>query len=418
MAFVYLFVAFIFLLYIKKTEKTFLVPSSLIVLTWGIFPFFYSLGPLGLYPLSNYTHFVILLSLFSFFIAYYLFHFGNGAFNRTQSPFIWCSNDINYKILIILNLMVAIWLYPKVIENWTQLIIVGMANQRRLGFESMGTLNSSIYDVFAKPVIIASTAIWSIDLFRPNGNVILRRFLFILIILNVVAETIIFAARATTVKIIYFLLFSYFFVHRHDITKKVKLKVLSIVGLISGALAFVTSLRNVGLDTGSSFWETIIVYYVPSFGLLDYYITHPSFSMLDTEHLTYGTCIFGFIYNAIQSVIILLFGGKYQGTDYMVTQITSANVPISPILETNAMCTADYCFLRDFGIFGVILGFSLCAAVIVKIRNNYYRFPNIRNSAFYVFFLYSTFRLSICYDFLFPSAFMTVIFILVGTRRT
>ena len=212
--------------------------------------------------------------------------------------------------------------------------------------------------------------------------------------------------------------FSFFFLKRNKSGKSAKgakWKLLIMLFFMYEVIAYITAGRNENLDENSSIIGTLIGYYIAPFSFLNYYLEHPDYSLLGVEHMTYGTCIIGCIYNFFCTVATFLFKVPYAGTDYIITALTQVPVPVAKSWELNAACTAVYPFMKDFGFFGVIIGFTLCALLTVNIKKNYFKNPTLRNGALYVYILFTIFRLSEQYDFLFPSALATLLYIYIGT---
>ena len=293
------------------------------------------------------------------------------------------------------------------------LSLLGWAMQRDATTESFGgTLEQVIYGTFAQPVVFASLAILSVWIFKKKK---INKLFLALVIVNILQDVVIFAARATLIKAILYIIISFLFLRKNTFSIKQTLSFTVILAALFIIIAFVTGERNVGTDWG--IWETIVVYYIASFNLLDYYLQHPTFSQLTFSDWTYGSCILGGFYNFIPSALYVLYNVPYFGTDNIVTQITAQNVEVASNISMNAACTADYAFLKDFGYLGIIAGFALMARLLVKIKTSYEKAPTIGHSALYVFFIYEVFRLSGFYDFLFPSYVITFFLIWFLTRK-
>lgn len=411
MAVVYITLSLILFLVIKVQEGTIRTPISLFVLAWSVFPAINSFRPCGLYELSLETHFCILLSLFSFVLAYYAFK--KKQPKPTIKHYSEDTDSLNVKVLIILNAGVAAWLLTKISRARENLLLMGMAAQRDMVTENFGdTIEQVIYGTFAQPIVFASLAILSVLFFR---NKKINLIFLILVFANIGLDVVVFAARATLIKFVFYVLISFFFLRLKKYSRKQKLGFGFIIAAILFFVILISEGRNEGTGWGVS--ETFVIYYIAPFNVLDYYINHPAFSQLTLDKLTYGTCMFGGLYNFIPSGLYVLFHTPYFGTDHLLTQVSAQSVDVAPNISMNAACTADYAFLKDFSYLGIIIGFSIMAWLLVKIKKSYERCPSIRHAAFYVFFIYEVFRLSIYHDFLFSSYVITFFVIWFLTRR-
>ena len=208
------------------------------------------------------------------------------------------------------------------------------------------------------------------------------------------------------------LFLSYFCKIRKKSKKQVITALLLVIPLLL-VVAFVTSQRMAGFSA----FDSIAMYYVAPFSLFNYYIENPSFSQLGMDGLQYGTATFGFIYNIIRSGLYIVFHVPYNGSDYIITQVTAVSVQVGSKVSINAGCTAIYIFMRDFGLLGIIIGFALMAFFVSFTHKRFLRRPSTRTGAIFVVALYTIFRLSSFYDLMSPGFFFTLIFIILLTKK-
>ena len=400
---------------IIQKEKTLITPSSIIVLTWAVFPCIACMRPYGLNELHAYTHVIILTALFSFIFAYYHEDKKRFHFRAISGVRLYTTDNINYKLLFVLNLICLVFMIPKTLAAYTSIQMIGWDGQRDAYYELFGSYGEiSAFNVFFKPLFIASLAILSVDLLRNEKYSIKRILLTLIVIINIAQESIIFAARATLVKVVVFFVFSFLFVNRKEISRRKKILFLLILFIVYNVITFIT-IQRAGNLGDSSILRTMTIYYIAPFAFLDYLISNPEYSKLGVDNLLLGLCMIGFLYNFIYSALTYLFNIEYLGSDYAITSITAENVPVAASWHMNAACTACYPFMRDFGILGVLIGFAISAIIIQRIKYKFLKAPNVRNGALYVFMLYCIFRLSVNYDFLFTATYMAIVYIYMGT---
>lgn len=416
MSWVYIILGAFLLFIIKLHEKTLISPASIIVVCWCFFPAIACFYPYWTYPFSFETHVCIFLSLFSFLFVFFL-NTKRTSDNQLLKQKDSIIGEVNNKWLIILNIIVALWLFQYVTRAWGNIIFSGWSDQRGSFREYFDTSTLTIYEVFAKPIIIATCAIMSVELF--SGKEKINLLLVILLFVNLLQESIVFAARASIVKAIFFVLFSFLFIalNRGGQSFKNRIIPLLVLAILIGGVNFITKGRNE--NSGTGIVETIFIYYMAPFGMLNYYLVNPDFSLLGFDYWLCGKAILGFIHNFIMAAGYVLMGWDYKsyGSDYAINEVTHQFVEVSPDFSMNAAVTADYIFLRDFGYLGIIIGFALSAFVVCKIRNYYNIKHSLRAAAIYLFLLYTTMRLSIWYDFINSSAMMTVIYIVLLTKN-
>lgn len=418
-AFAYLTIFLLSLLIIKTRYKTIICPLTIFAITFCLFPFVVTLKPLGLYDLSLETHLYILLSYFTFFLSF-LFFTNNITKGLTHAGKSVVNNSLNYFLLIVVNLAIFIYLVPKVFVSWNIIQSQGWISLRNNYEEiiSSSTTDNIIYTWFIKTFITASIAVLSFDVFNNRNKMQIPSI--IVVLLNVLLDVVLFAARATLVKLIVFLVLAFLFCRVRK--ESISLKYFLLLGLIVLAmllvLFYVTNERmSDGTYSTFSIFDSAVMYYCAPFSLFNYYVQNPSFAELGTNGLQFGSATFGFVYNIIRSGLYIVFGLEYNGSDYIVTQVTSQTIRVGSSVSINAACTSIYIFMRDFGIFGIIFGFILCAFSISSCFKYFKNSPSTRSGSLYIFFLYFIFRLSSTYDFMSPGSFFAICYIILLTYR-
>ena len=420
----YFLLFIISLILIYQNHRTLFVPPTIIAITWALFPGLACIGLLDLYELSIKTHIIILSAFFSFMLAYY---------SKIYKLFVGgrCGDDIgvkttekkeielgyvNYKLLIVVNVIIIIWLGMHLKASITIIQTRGYHALRTVYQDnfSESTIVNIIYGWFAKPFVIASLAIVSYDILARRKK--MQIILFICVAINILLDTFVFAARATLVKFIVYIFFAFFFCKRRRYSRRQKLLIIMIALAGFVIISYITGQRNVSGYSDFSVLDTVAMYYVAPFGLLNYYINNPLFSDLGINNFMFGKSMFGFIYNIFRSALYVLFRAEYNGSDYINQQVTQKFVYVAPHVRVNAECTAAYIFMRDFGFFGVLIGFAGVAVFCRTIKQRFDNYPSIRNGALYIISLYVVFRLVSTYDFLSPATFFSILYVLVCTK--
>lgn len=415
MATLYIEIFIISIICIKQYYGSFFVPMTIIAVTWSLFPAIACLGVLGIGKLSFETHACILLSYGVFFLV----SIGNAKrikYNHEESP-IEDQSYVRYGLIFFGNIIIAIWLCTKLGQSLSIIVNYGFVYLRNIYEDnfSTSTIVNVIYNWFAKPFVVGSCAIFCMDVLQRRNRRQVK--IGIIILINVLLDTIIFAARATIVKLVIYFFFALFFCKRKQYSKKQVFLIISVVIFLMVVIVFMTGERMSESYSSFSFLDSIAMYYVAPFALLDYYIRNPDFSLLGFKNLTFGTGTFGFIYNIIMSAFYVLFGVDYNGSDYLIQLVTQKTVRVGTRVSINSACTANYIFLRDFGPLGIVIGFALMAYAVETLKKRYDKCVSVRNGALYITMLYSVFRLSMSYDFLTPAVFFSILFILLCTKR-
>lgn len=400
---------------VRTIYGSFFNPLIVFLCCWCIFPAIASTGVLGLYNISVDTHFIILLSIVSFWLAYNQFGLNLKKTDGSQTSI---QNYVNYKLMIVVNVAILIWLSGKMMSSLAIIQSRGWAYLRAVANDNFSetTTGNIFYVWFIKPAIISSLAVLSFDLLH-NKMSKAKIVLLLVSIANLMMDVIIFSARASIVKFMIYMFFSLFFCKVRTYTKSQKFVVFLIAVSLFCLVVFITGERMSGSGYGDfSFLDSIAMYYAAPFGLLNYYVENPDFSKLfSIDGMTFGSATFGLFYNIFRSALYVLLGMAYNGSDYNIQLVTQHSIRVGTEVSINSGYTAAYVFLRDFGIIGIPIGFSLMAYVICKCHRLYRENPTTRTGTMYIFILYIIFRLSASYDFLSPSTFFSIVYIYIFT---
>ena len=410
-----LFVLSIVVIYVKF--KTVFVPPTIVSVSWLFFPSLIASGFFDAFQIESFTHLVILFSFFSYFLVFLLdikipFTSREPSDNNDES-----NHYFNFWLIISVNIIILLWLLTHL---QTALSLISSNGLHFLRANAQETFSEStqvniVYVWFAQPFIIASLIIVSYSFFHIKDY---KLYLLIaLVLINIVLDSLIFAARASLVKFILYFALSFLFCHYRK-TKMLNRYFLFILVLaVILFINYITKERNEASNIEFGFTYTLGVYYILPFSLLNQYILHPGFSNLGFENYLYGKGLFGFIYNIYRAFMYIVFKEQYNGSDYINQQVTQEFLYVTPSIKVNAECTAAYIFLRDLGLFGVVLGFSLVAFFCNSIYSLYNSKPSVRHGALYLYSLHLSLRLLSTYDMLNPSAFFTILFIILCTIK-
>ena len=416
---VYLFLFIVSLIVIKTAYQTFFVPATIMAVCWCIFPSLATAGVLGIYDLSWKTHAYIIFSYLTFMLITLLIRNKSDRKGVEAAAEIVNQNcAIRYKLLMLGNIVIAIWLSTKLGDALAIIADYGFVGLRNV-YENIlsDTVTNIMYNWFAKPFVSASCAIFCVDVL--HGIKKEQQFVGIAILTNIALDTVVFAARATIVKMVIYIFFAFFFCKSRTFTKKQTFLVILLTIALMTLVVFMTGERmSVGRYAQFSLLDSIYMYYAAPFGLLNTYVENPGFAMLGGDNLLFGAGTFGAIYNVFRSMLYVLFGLEYNGSDYIIQLVTQETIMVGANVSINSACTSVYVFLRDFGVAGLFFGFGLMAVLAEMFRHTFFKNPTIRCGAIYVIMLYAIFRLSASYDFLTPPTMFSIVYVLLCTKNT
>lgn len=407
----------------KVIRKKFLTPLSLFTFIWCFFAFLSTFGLLGLYLPIQTVHSYVYLSVFSFDIVYLLVW----CFSAKNKPPQQKGNIISEKLVLGINGICFLFLIPVAYRSLQIALSYGYNYLRRHAGTALtgSTILQILYNWFLIPCFLASACliISQITLAKSKPN---RRLLMI-VVANIILHSIIFAARALVVKIIFYMVFAILFCYnpgrdlQYNLKHSKKNRWLIFVFLVAllGFTVYLTAGRMQGGNYSSySFLDSIILYYVGSFSLLSLYVSHPSISLLyDPSKLMFGKATFGCVANLYDAIIYVLFGVDYRGSDYLIEKTTEIFYIIGEKITFNAATTSIYPFMRDFGVAGIVIGFALLAFISAKLELREMINRTIRSRALYIFWLYIIVKSVLNYEPISPPVFFTALFIYLFTNR-
>jgi oligosaccharide repeat unit polymerase len=412
----YLFLFSLIILFSIKIEKKLINPLSIFGLGYCILPILSLLNEnyLQLFNISSHTHYLILLSIFSFFCSYIISSLvlakhkirGKKYLNNNKKE-----EYINFNLIIFLNLISWLIVFPIFLKALEILRFKGfnfLRDYATEGYLFNSTQKEIIYNWIIFPIFIAS-GIYSSLLIKDWKYKRVKLLIFISTI-SLLLHTFIYAARALLVRYIFYFVVALILFNYKKIRNKKRILILALLFIIIFVLIsyYLTRERSQELNV----YSNIILYYTGPFYLLEAYLTNPVFSRLN-DRLN-GKITFGFIYNLFEAAKYIIFKSPYEGSDSEITNVTAIPVPVGYGIKMNAGCTAVYAFLRDFGIFGIILGFSLIAVASNLIKYMYETRGQLINKAMYLMFLYNVFRLASSYrEFYSPELFFCILYIIL-----
>ena len=374
------------------------LPYALVFVAAFVFlPLLSTFGLGGLFVPSDITYICVIISLFSF-----LFFYSVGKQSSTSSIPLEREENVSYNRIIIANLFAMaaiIYMLPTIMAFYA---VHTMADARYddATLEFFGNAKmATLYGLIVSPSIVVSFLCILDDLLHGSKVHFVALFLTIL---NMALNSVIFGGRSLLVQCGFYCLFYFLFFRKNiELPKRKKKKVLKIVGIsliaIIAVFVFITNARRSEDDADTSFYTYFLMYYVGPFVLFDHYANTGLLSL--PGDMYWGTCLFGPIYNFIMmGVSVLVPSIDYQGSDYLISQVTQNNrIDIGYDLGINAAVTAMYPFIKDFWLFGLVVGFGFWGFVtgkLEKLRNH----DSKRLRIITLLFLYVVFKLQMRYE--------------------
>lgn len=295
-----------------------------------------------------------------------------------------CNYCLKYKITYILSACVTIIMIPTTIKGCNILLKYGFGYLRNIGFTlELYTSYEKIFLVYiAKPLNIALLIYSIIDLI-DNKKIKIN---FILCLLNVIQYILTFGGRAALLEIV--LLTGIAIIDKYNaniyIAIKNNKKVILFSAIFLVFIVYITSQRSLNKNAGFLF--NFYSYYVGSIHLFGINLDNPSMSLLDGRHLLYGKEMFNSIIEFIN-----IFGSVFRislptGIE-QVNQVTQQYRYVSPNVQMNNNVTMIYAFLRDFDLYGLIIGPCVIALIYAITYKTNKKEGRIQDRAVYYYLL-------------------------------
>ena len=279
---------------------------------------------------------------------------------------------LKYINITILAFLVTVLMIPTTIKGINVLISNGFGALRNEGL-SAGTTYSAIEKLFLiyvlKPFNTALLTYSIIDFIDKNKI----KANLILCIINVFQQMLTFGGRSALLGIVLLIFVVVVDKYGKKILRMLKNNKKIVVGALAilGVIIYISSQRKVGGGEGLLF--NVYTYFVGSIHLFGVCIDNASTFLLDGQNLLYGQAMFNWITEIINFVGGILFNISITTGIEIVNQVPQNFVNVSPTVVMNNNVTMLYIFLRDFDVWGLIIGPMVLALVYVwayKARKN------------------------------------------------
>lgn len=396
---------FVFSLFIYKTiYRTVYVPGTIMAVVWCVLPIISDRGLYGLKVTSMSGAIVIVISYISYLVGTLV---SSSVFQVTKTGYrvniqnIEREEYVNYRFLIIGNIFGIFILSKRLLNSIAIIQSMGFAYLRYVSNTEFGsTIEILIYAYFAIPFAYVSLIICFFN-FATKKKI--NKPTLILSSVLIIINAIVWAERASLVRIALYAFFAMFFCITKERSKKQMLFFCALGVLFIVAISFLTAKRMEGFSLAQS----IAIYFGGPFYVLGYIIDNPDIYKLNIGNYMWGAGAFGFIFNTFYYAIAVFLGIDYAGSDYIIGNLTqNTYVWATTEMRMNASYTAAFVFLKDFGYIGLFLGFFFLGAISHYILVKYVKHPNLKNGAIYIAMLYILFKTVSRYELIGTEYFM------------
>lgn len=389
------------LILIKSLYGTLKTPVTCFTSLWLFVGFVSNLGLYEYFPPSNFVNITMLAGSILFFLAYSFFMKGTkrGFFVRNKNV----ENDhINIKIFVVINTVCILLLIPTLVNALNALMTYGSLSVIRGNFVNIysSSIISELFSCFIRPVFMATTLIFVVYSFGGRKKTY-KYLLGLFAIIETFIMAFISAGRAPFVNFAFYFIIALLMFKGEKLTylfKKEKKKLFFIFFLFLGVL-YITQLRSTDDVSSESIWESVYIYY---FSGPSYMTQLLKYNMEYGPHgrLLYGSATFGFITN-IFTYIYMIFTGNKAGSLYILgSTITNKQYWVGTHSLINAMCTAYYPFIIDWGYLGILIGPVVVAAIAAYFTKKLKKKKSLENFVMYVYIIHVLIRTVFKWDLL------------------
>lgn len=319
---------------------------------------------------------------------------------------------LNEKKLLFISIVVTILMIPTTIEGIKILSQQGFTAVRGAAFSD--DIYSSYTKIFLAYILVPLNKviyIYSLIDYAKNKKIKLPLILSVVNVFQIVATL---GGRSVLLDFIIIsvvIVFEKYNRKIFEIFKKNK-KIIVISALLLIMMVAVTNDRSLDDKKGVIF--NLYSYYVGSIHLFDIHLQNPEISLLDGEHLLYGKGILNPLLD-ISKIALKTIGINTDivtGTEIINEQVQQY-ITVKNGLKMNNNVTFLYVCLRDFDIYGLIIGPAYIALWFAVIYKLYIKKKSIKTDALY-FYLVSILPYFIFEFYINKTPFLlTVIFIIL-----
>lgn len=368
-----------FLSYVKS--KSFLHPNTLYTLLWSGVSLISYFNFIDLKTPSKEVYIYILISIVVFNLTFLSICKKSIQKNKMYLLEKIEDYEINYDLIIAINVVFIIIMMPLFLRGIMKIITTGEFGLRSEVLSIIGAgsgvkreISLFIRRTSFMGVLKATSIITAVDMVRG------RYKLLKVCLLGQIMYIIIFGGRIVVMDFILAYIISYLLLKN---VRKNKIKKRYIAFVIIALIA-ITTLRG---NNKYTLLESLVLYYTGSLSYLEIIISNPMAFGLDK--LLYGKLTFGFLLEPIIIILnnIFMFNVKnpsFEFDRYAQNFVNIGGNGVSSYYNNNT--TILYIFLRDFGVWGIVVGTFLLAMVIAFLQNKYIYKGNPKYLYFIVFF--------------------------------
>lgn len=352
------------LLLSKRRYQSLRNPVTIFGVAWMIVAAGANLRLFDYYEVSPYVNLILIVGAIVFSFAIMAFNVGErGLFLRATD--LAGSEDIRYGVVLCANIVCFAIMIP-LVGNALQYISSGgwdvlrMVNYSDARADYMNTIQTYLLEYVVTPCRMATLilGIWmTFAKVKHSGEVLL------LAIINSLLYCVVTAGRGPILWIVIFFILVMIIDYSPGryaqyFKRFFKARYIVLFGMLIVLILLITGDRS---NQGDTLGSVIYQYYFSGPVFLTQLLEQDFPGFMIDEDFMLGWATFGFLLNIPLTIGLVLGLDTYTSVYWVGSYLTSGNLPISPELSSNAMCTCYYDFLLDWGTAGAVIGPLLLA---------------------------------------------------------
>ncbi|MCM3150854.1 oligosaccharide repeat unit polymerase [Priestia megaterium] len=377
--FTYVFITILMVFFTKVLTHKYFKPNIIFTFIWSLSGLISKYYNLGLLQPRNEIYIYTFVMIITFNVVYLLL-----VRKKLQNPLLgdinkaFVNKKINYKKIYLAIAISFILISPNMVNSVITLIHSGFSlDEVRKSYVALTYSGDFVYVFLTNNVpvaIITAISLWAaLDLLRGKKKILLPAILMVLL------GTITFGGRYLILNFIVFYVAG-FIVLKRSPSIKIKKKYILLTVVVLGYITFSRGVSE------TSFSDMFALYYSGSFSYLELMLSHPhSFGLNDNLH--FGYLMLGFLFEPLVMILKLLFRFNIDVPSYYFNIYAQpfVNIGMNKFQLFNNNTSVIYTFLRDFGIFGLVIGPSFIASLMALSENRYYRKGDLRSLVFLIY---------------------------------
>ena len=328
------------------------------------------------------------------------------------SKLVELNDTIRYRLIYILHIFSYIYMFPILLRAIHIARVYGYSAIRQYAFISSNMLVNGtqqfISQILINGIFIATSVI-------AMGKLAVTKkveYITVFALIDIALYSIIFGGRFIIFEMILFYIVGYLGIARFRKKRKLTNGYKIVIIIVICGIIVMSELRGIN-NMFSSFYS----YFVGPITFLNYIVKNPN--TFELHHLLYGRALLGFITEPIVLLIKLFFTStnNIHIASYYINTVTQVFYNISPGQSFNALTTAIYPFLRDFGVFGIILGGAFIGILLKMFECLALKKQSMIYYSLFIFMGYIALSTIILYNMMPYGVTFQLLFIIMFTKK-